>query len=167
MAIASCPWFPYDPVYSDTDCRLWMHSDQVGHYTNHHGGPRPSERFCITEYPGFIVLLDYWCSRAKWIHRKCQEAGHLWGSICLWGSRVDDDNIRTWWRHFLHCWPFVRGIHQLPEISPYDGPVLMLAALFSWTSCWIKTQLSCPFTEMPRCSCNITNVVRVTFGVWK
>ena len=83
--MASCPWFPYDPVYSDTDCRLWIHSDQVGHYTNYQGGPKPSERFCITEYPDFIVLLDYWCSRAKWIHRKCQEAGHLWGSIFCGG----------------------------------------------------------------------------------
>ena len=51
-----------------------------------------------------------------------------------------DDVIK--WKHFLHYWPFVRGIHWSPVDSPHKGQwrgAFMFFFIFAWTNGWAKT----------------------------
>ena len=48
---------------------------------------------------------------------------------------VHDDAIK--WKHFLHDWPFVRGIHRSPVDSPHKGQwrgALMVYLICTWTN---------------------------------
>ena len=44
------------------------------------------------------------------------------------------DDIMTW-KWFLHCWPFVRGIHQSLVDSPHKGLVMQCFDFFLCKSC--------------------------------
>ena len=47
------------------------------------------------------------------------------------------------WKHFPHCWPFVRGIHRSPVNSPHKGQwrgALTFSLICAWTSGWINNQ---------------------------
>ena len=55
----------------------------------------------------------------------------------LTGSMANDDVIR--WKHFLHYWPIVRGIHR----SPHNGQwrdALMLSLICAWTNGWVDNR---------------------------
>ena len=46
---------------------------------------------------------------------------------------IHDDIIK--WKHFLHYWPFVRGIHWSPVDSPHKGQwcrALMFSLICTW-----------------------------------
>ena len=48
-----------------------------------------------------------------------------------------DDVIK--WKHFLHYWPFVRGIHRSPVNSPHKGQwreSLMFTLICARINCW-------------------------------
>ena len=50
---------------------------------------------------------------------------------------MHDDVIK--WKHFLRCWPFVRGIHRWPVKSPHKGQwrgALMFSSICAWTNGW-------------------------------
>ena len=50
-----------------------------------------------------------------------------------------DDVIK--WKHFTRYWPFVRGIHWSPVISPHKGQwrrVLMLSLIWAWINGWVN-----------------------------
>ena len=51
------------------------------------------------------------------------------------GSLNHDDIIK--WRHFLHYWPFVRGIHRSPVNSPHKClwcGTLIFSLIYAWTN---------------------------------
>ena len=70
----------------------------------------------------------------------------LWTDLAV----IHDDVIK--WKHFLHHWPFVRGIHWPPVNSPHKRPVTRSLDVFfdlslnkrlskqSW-GWWFETQL--------------------------
>ena len=48
----------------------------------------------------------------------------VWKAVSLYNlhlsaAKIHDDVIK--WKHFPHYWPFVRGIHRSPVISPHNG----------------------------------------------
>ena len=58
------------------------------------------------------------------------------------------------WKHFLHYWPFVRGIHWSPVDSPHKGQwckALMFSLIWARTNGWAKI-LRRPWFEMPSLS---------------
>ena len=47
------------------------------------------------------------------------------------------------WKHFPHCWPFVRGIHWSPVNSPHRGQwrgALMFSLICAWLSGWVNSR---------------------------
>ena len=54
------------------------------------------------------------------------------GKAGMWGH---DDVIK--WKHFLHYWPFVQGIHRSPVNSPHKGQ-WPGALMFSLICVWIN-----------------------------
>ena len=51
-----------------------------------------------------------------------------------------DDVIK--WKHFPRYWPFVRGIHRSPVISPDKGlwrGALMFSLIYVWINGWVNT----------------------------
>ena len=55
-----------------------------------------------------------------------------------------DDIIK--WKHFLHYWPFVRGIHRWPVNSPHKGQWLgafMFSLIFDWINGWVNNYEAC------------------------
>ena len=59
------------------------------------------------------------------------------GTIIFWDTDTPphDDVIK--WKHFLCYWPFVRGIHRSPVISPHKGQ-WHGALIFLWSAPWIN-----------------------------
>ena len=56
-------------------------------------------------------------------------------------SLLHDDVIE--WKHFLHYWPFVRGIHRLPVNSPHKGQwrgALMFSLICSHAIGWVNNR---------------------------
>ena len=50
-----------------------------------------------------------------------------------------DDVIK--WKHFMHYWPFVRGIHWSPVNSPHKGQwrgALMFFLICAWINGWVN-----------------------------
>ena len=55
-----------------------------------------------------------------------------------------DDVIK--WKHFLHYWPFVWGIHRSPVNSPHKGQwcrALMLSLISTWINGWVNNCGAC------------------------
>ena len=47
------------------------------------------------------------------------------------------------WKHFLHYWPFMRGIHRWPVNSPHKGQwcrALMFSLLCAWINSWVNNR---------------------------
>ena len=63
-------------------------------------------------------------------------------------SSNHDDVIR--WKHFLHYWPFVRGIHQSLVNSPHKGQRLR-ALMFSLICTWINGSVNIRVAGALRC----------------
>ena len=58
--------------------------------------------------------------------------------VVAW-CRQHDDVIK--WKHFPRYWPFVRGIHRSPVISPHKGQwrgALMFSLICVWTNGWVN-----------------------------
>ena len=54
-------------------------------------------------------------------------------------SPLQNDIIQ--WRHFLHYWPFVRGIYQSPVNSPHKGQwhgALKFSLICTWINGWVN-----------------------------
>ena len=54
---------------------------------------------------------------------------------------LHDDIIK--WRHFLHYWSFVRGIHQSPVNSPHKGQwhgAVMFSLICAWINGWVNNR---------------------------
>ena len=52
-----------------------------------------------------------------------------------------DDVIK--WKHFPHYWPFVRGIHRSPVISPHKGQwrgALIFSLICVWINGWVNNR---------------------------
>ena len=52
-----------------------------------------------------------------------------------------DDVIK--WKHFRRYWPFVRGIHRSPVISPHTGQwrrALMFSLICTWMNGWVNNR---------------------------
>ena len=52
-----------------------------------------------------------------------------------------DDVIK--WKHFARNWPFVRGIHRSPVISPHKGQwrgALMFSLICAWINDWVNNR---------------------------
>ena len=56
-------------------------------------------------------------------------------------TNTHDDVIK--WKHFPHCWPFVRGIHWSPVNSPHRGHwrgALMFSLICAWLNGWVNSR---------------------------
>ena len=56
-------------------------------------------------------------------------------------SGTHDDVIK--WKHFLHYWPFVRGIHRFPVNSPHKGQwrgALMFSLICVLINSWVNNR---------------------------
>ena len=54
---------------------------------------------------------------------------------------VHNDVIK--WKHFLRCWPFVRGIHRPPVNTPHKGQwrgALMFCLICDWINSWVNNR---------------------------
>ena len=79
-------------------------------------GGFPSQRAC-----------NAWDVAMSWRHPVVLRSSVL-QSVPLWlgyfrslcADRVGHDDVVKW-KHFLRCWPFVRGIHRSPMNSPHKG----------------------------------------------
>ena len=52
-----------------------------------------------------------------------------------------DDVIK--WKHFPRYWPFVRGTHRSPMISPHKGQwrgTLIFSLICAWINCWVNNR---------------------------
>ena len=59
----------------------------------------------------------------------------------LFSAIFHDDVIK--WKHFPRYWPFVRGIHRSPVISPQKGQwrgALMFSLMCGWISAWANNR---------------------------
>ena len=80
----------------------------------------------------------------------CSNSSALAMELLQSGAKPLNDDI-TIWKHFLHYWPFVRGIQWSPVDSSYTGAVMQGLDVFiavSQNMLWNK-QLSCQWFEMP------------------
>ena len=58
-----------------------------------------------------------------------------------YAANIHDDVIK--WKHFPHYWPFVRGIHRSPVISPHKGQwrgALMFSLICVWINGWVNNR---------------------------
>ena len=63
-------------------------------------------------------------------------------------SRINDDLMPSHddvikWKHFPRYWPFVRGIHRSPVISPHKGQwrgALMFSLICAWINGWVNNR---------------------------
>ena len=56
-------------------------------------------------------------------------------------TSAHDDAIK--WKHFPRYWPFVRGIHWSPVISPHKGQwrkALMFSLICVWINGWVNNR---------------------------
>ena len=64
---------------------------------------------------------------------------YLWGDQMCPPTKCHDDVIK--WKHFPHCWSFVRGIHWSPVNSPHKGQwrrALMFSLICAWINGWVN-----------------------------
>ena len=76
------------------------------------------------------------------------------------------------WKHFLHYWPFVLGIHQSLVNSPHKGQqcrALMFSLIRAWTNGWVNNQdtgdlrchhAHCDVTVMDFCVLTTTDFIK-------
>ena len=66
------------------------------------------------------------------------------------------------WKHFPHCWPFVRGIHRSPVNSPHKGQwcgALMFSMICVWINVWVNNHEAGNLEAIaPHYDVNIMNV---------
>ena len=63
----------------------------------------------------------------------------LLGLLSCYPFIYDIHNDVIKWKHFLHNWPFVRGIHQSLMNSPHKGQwhrALMFSVICAWQNSW-------------------------------
>ena len=110
---------------------------------------------CDTSYSS-LSLVTIKCSQHFFYKIAKIGKGELWGVLCEFEVHTHDDVVK--WKHFLHYWSFVRGIHWSPVNSPHKGQwrqPLMFSFICAWTIkmlvIWdtialIMTSLQCLFT---------------------
>ena len=116
--------------------------------------------FCDTE-ASIAKIVIFW-PLAFILHRKCQTncsssntksqnahsrralADELWNVLCVSLSLINVPPLAVlhwmswwWWKHPLHYWPFVRGIHQSLVDSPHKGPEMLWCRIcfVIWANC--------------------------------
>ena len=97
------------------------------HYTSH--GRRVASVHCWA-----LATANTW--RVFMMPRKILKT-HYVGELSL----IHDDVIK--WKHFPRNWPFVRGIHRSPVISPHKGQwrgALMFSLICVWINDWVKNR---------------------------
>ena len=148
---------------------------------------RPACSMGATIYPMMTWKCSphYW-SFVRGIHRWLVDSPHK-GSVCLHPGHSETDmhsewvrsivhlmmNVKTWKCRWMHYWPFERGIHWssvdsshkgqvINWDSPHKGSVMRSFDVFFDVSQnkLLNKQLSCWWSEMPWCSCDIT-VMRI------
>ena len=83
--------------------------------------------------------------------------------IC-WFYTHDDFMV---WTCFLHCWPNVMWIHDMPVDFPLKGPgmwsfdVLFVSLISSSTKCWIAGDLKCSWDVTVISVCEIWHVTEI------
>ena len=62
--------------------------------------------------------------------------------LIYWSKQCSHDNVIKW-KHFPHCWPFVRGINRWPVNSPHKGQwpgALMFSFICVWINNWVNNR---------------------------
>ena len=107
----------------------------------------PGRRCQITALVWYKLFLIYFHLVYYGIFRELYLWHHIMfipsSILCLY-MPIHDDIMP--WKHFLHYWLFVRGIHQSLVDSPHRGPVMHSIGVFfainpnkllnKWSSCW-------------------------------
>ena len=127
-----------------------------------------------------FVLEMVWCPRGnKWLGLLLFElmVGHFTdayvrhqgpiGSLIRRRSNlaVHDDVIK--WKHFPRYWPFVRGIHWSPVISPHKGQwrgASMLSLICVWRNGWVNNREAGDLRRH-RAHYDVTVMLMVVFSV--
>ena len=105
-------------------------------------GLRPANtRHCYKETPSLIGWTQPRISTDKSYLNDSPPANRLglcrslyWIIVTDFGCLSHDDVIK--WKHFPRYWPFVRGIHRSPVVSPHKGQwhgALIFSLICAWT----------------------------------
>ena len=108
----------------------------------------------------YLCCCYYWCwvqnekHLSEWTALSCKSGSSVglllysFPPIYMYGTWLEhhcarryDDVIK--WKHFLHYWPFVRGIHWSPVDSPHKDQwsgALMFASIYAWTNDWANNR---------------------------
>ena len=106
--------------------------------------------------PWWVVMGCYLCQESAMSTTGCKSADRDLDKLiqltllyqvdtCQWFRWCLHEDIITWYC-FLNNWPFVRGIHQWPLVSPHKKPAvqaLIFSVLLTWEKCWAKSQVAC------------------------
>ena len=93
--------------------------------------------------PSLYPQMQYYaCSWPSTVHANLgiHSSNFIWLSWFLTTfSSLHDDVIKM--KHFRRCWPFVRGIHPSPVISPHKGQrrwAFMFSLICAWINGWVN-----------------------------
>ena len=79
---------------------------------------------------------------------------------------IHDDVVK--WKHSLHHWPFVRGIHRWPVNSPHKGQwrrALMFSLICAWTNSWANNREADDLRRYYNCHCNLLVFGKNLYGL--
>ena len=80
----------------------------------------------------------------SWFGKACSNLNEMGGKMQMVHAHMTwhvTHNEVIKWKHFLHYWPFVWGIHQSPVNSPYKGQwcrALVFSLIHAWTNGWVN-----------------------------
>ena len=102
------------------------------YYNMHHSGEIPAVQKADTWLGGFAlqasIRADSRFASSQW------ETALLRNDVSHWlGAQrrigPEYDKVMTW-KHFMHYWPFVKGIHRWQVVSPHQGAVIQRFGVF-------------------------------------
>ena len=98
---------------------------------------------CAGNSPGTCEFPAQMISNAEdvsiWWHHHAQ---HKWLRYKIEEKILTHDDVIKW-KHFPRNWPYVRGIHRSPVISPHKGQwrgALMFSVICVWINGWVNNR---------------------------
>ena len=98
-------------------------------------------KYMVMEVWLIKLLWSHWITfAAQWSVSMRKLSYEVGRGRCVFYSLSHDDVIK--WKPFPRYWPFVRGIHRWPVISPLKGQwqgTLMFSLICTWINRWVNT----------------------------
>ena len=86
-------------------------------------------------------FLIQWVYLSPVIHLQLSNVNFSSNIHACWHGGMHDDVIK--WKHFLHYWPFVWGIHRSMVNSPHKGQwrgALVFSYICFWINSWVNNR---------------------------